>query len=215
MCKSQGRGRYKGEESQCFARPDETREGDNSTTGRGDRCCDVSARRGKELLAVVAVVRHFRHYLCGFLFTMRIDYVALQWLLTIIEPEGQVVCWIEQFQPFTFTIHDRAGARHANADILSRWLRCTDGCSRFPRREARVEELMGQDEEWAPQQRTRIQTSSPPPVAGGPRKTPLGGSGASFHSHMSPVVPVGGTERSKVADGGPPSSEGSSAEGVP
>ncbi len=35
----------------------------------------------RELLAVVMTVRHFKHYLCGTLFTIRTDHTALQWLM--------------------------------------------------------------------------------------------------------------------------------------
>ena len=44
----------------------------------------------KELLAVVATVKQFHHYLYGRKFLVRSDHGALQWIMNFKKPEGQV-----------------------------------------------------------------------------------------------------------------------------
>ena len=74
----------------------------------------------RELLAVVTFTHHFRPYLLGRKFTIRIDHGSLTWLLNIKEPKGQRARWIEQLQGCNFTIVHRPGRKHGNADALSR-----------------------------------------------------------------------------------------------
>lgn len=74
----------------------------------------------KELLAVVYFCQHFRYYLLGRHFKLRSDHSSLQWLRNFKEPEGQVARWLEQLAEFDFTLVYREGARHNNADALSR-----------------------------------------------------------------------------------------------
>ena len=95
----------------------------------------------RELLAVVLSIRHFKYYLCGPLFRVRTDHAALQWLMTFKEPEGQVARWIEELQAFYFTVEHRPGARHTNADALSRRPCAAVGCLYCERRETREREL--------------------------------------------------------------------------
>ncbi|KAJ8391411.1 hypothetical protein AAFF_G00090410 [Aldrovandia affinis] len=95
----------------------------------------------RELLAVVKAVRHFRYYLCGLPFTIRTDHAALQWLMSFREPEGQVCRWLEKLADFNFTVEHRAGARHTNADALSRRPCAPGGCRYCEKREAREREL--------------------------------------------------------------------------
>ncbi|KAJ8006814.1 hypothetical protein DPEC_G00111130 [Dallia pectoralis] len=82
----------------------------------------------RELLAVVAAVRHFKYYLGGLPFVVRTDHSALQWLLSFKEPEGQIARWLEELQPYDFQVEHRAGRRHSNADALSRRPCAADGC---------------------------------------------------------------------------------------
>jgi len=95
----------------------------------------------RELLAVVASVRHFKYYLCGVPFLIRTDHAALQWLLSFKEPEGQIARWMEELQSFNFRVEHRAGARHANADALSRRPCADEGCGYCEKRVAREREL--------------------------------------------------------------------------
>ena len=74
----------------------------------------------RELLAVVKSVQHFHPYLYGRHFTVRTDHAALRWLLSFRSPEGQVARWLECLQQYDFQIEHRPGAKHGNADALSR-----------------------------------------------------------------------------------------------
>ena len=103
----------------------------------------------RELLAVVSAVRHFKYYLCGLTFTVRTDHSALQWLMSFKEPEGQVARWIEELQSYNFAIVHRAGARHTNADALSRRPCSESGCRHCEKREDRERELCTQEESCA------------------------------------------------------------------
>jgi len=74
----------------------------------------------KELLAVVYFVRYFRQYLLGREFKIRTDHSALTWLRRTPDPIGQQARWLEILEEFRFSIEHRPGARHGNADAMSR-----------------------------------------------------------------------------------------------
>lgn len=74
----------------------------------------------RELLAVVASIKHFHHYLYGRRFLVRSDHGALRWLLNFKNPEGQIARWFEVLATYDFSIEHRAGRLHSNADALSR-----------------------------------------------------------------------------------------------
>ena len=74
----------------------------------------------KELLAVVAFTRQFRHYLLGRRFTIRTDHASLLWLTRFRNPQGQLARWLEELSLYDFQLVHRAGALHCNADALSR-----------------------------------------------------------------------------------------------
>lgn len=82
----------------------------------------------RELLAVVAFVKHFKHYLYGKRFLLRTDHSSLTWLKNFKEPEGMVARWISTLETFDFGIKHRKGSLHGNADGLSR--RPRRGCKR-------------------------------------------------------------------------------------
>ena len=69
--------------------------------------------------------KHFRPYLYGRKFSMRTDHASLQWLYRRKEPSHQVARWLELLAEFHFLLSHRAGAKHGNADGLSR---CCIGC---------------------------------------------------------------------------------------
>lgn len=92
----------------------------------------------KELLALVRSVQHFHHHLYGKRFTIRTDHAALKWLLSFRNPEGQVARWIECLQQYDFKIEHRAGAKHGNADALSRRPCLKDSCRHCDRLEEKV-----------------------------------------------------------------------------
>ena len=83
----------------------------------------------RELLAVVASVKHFHHYLYGRRFIVRSDHGALRWLFKFKNPEAQIARWLETLSTYNFEIQHRAGRIHSNADALSRRPCCTSGCS--------------------------------------------------------------------------------------
>lgn len=99
----------------------------------------------RELLAVVASIKHFKYYLGGLPFTVRTDHSALQWLMSFREPEGQVARWLEELQPYDFTVVHRAGARHSNADAMSRRPCTADGCRHCEQREGRERALSAEE----------------------------------------------------------------------
>jgi len=74
----------------------------------------------KELLAVVKTVKHFRPFLYGRMFKLRIDHASLIWLCKRAEPPSQVSRWLEILAEFLYRTELRAGRKHGNADGLSR-----------------------------------------------------------------------------------------------
>lgn len=87
----------------------------------------------RELLAVVAFMKQFRHYLLGQEFTVRTDHSSLRWLCNFKEPQGQLARWLEVIQEYHHTIEHRAGKTHQNADSLSRFSEeCTNMLSGLP-----------------------------------------------------------------------------------
>jgi len=74
----------------------------------------------KELLAVVFALKTFKQYVLGRKFVIRTDHSALQLLRKTPEPMGQQARWLTFIELFDFEIQHRSGARHGNADGLSR-----------------------------------------------------------------------------------------------
>ena len=71
-------------------------------------------------MAVVWAVRYFHAYLWGRRFTIRTDHNSLQWLKSFNDPQGQVARWLDMLAEYDFQIQHRPGAKHGNADALSR-----------------------------------------------------------------------------------------------
>ena len=74
----------------------------------------------RELLAVIASLQHFRHYLLNVPVILRTDHHSLKWLRTFKKPGGIPARWIETLSEFEITIQHRPGRVHSNADGLSR-----------------------------------------------------------------------------------------------
>lgn len=92
----------------------------------------------QELLAVVLFVEQFRHYLCGRPFLIRTDHAPLYWLKNFKNPEGMLARWLSILDTYDFEIQHRSGAKHQNADAMSRhpkfkchFNKCPD-CSSVP-----------------------------------------------------------------------------------
>jgi len=73
-----------------------------------------------ELLAVVCVVQHFRHYLYGTKVILRTDHYSLKQLRTFKTPEGILAHRIETLAEFDIEIEHRPGLSHSNVDGMSR-----------------------------------------------------------------------------------------------
>ena len=69
---------------------------------------------------MVYFTKYFRQYLLGREFLIRTDHAALSWLKRLCDPIGQNARWIEQLEEFSYSIQHRAGAKHSNADSISR-----------------------------------------------------------------------------------------------
>ena len=67
----------------------------------------------KELLAVVAFVKHFRPYLLRRSFVLRTDHGSLSWLWNFCNTEGQFARWLEQLQEYDFQLFTDEGASTA------------------------------------------------------------------------------------------------------
>ena len=82
----------------------------------------------RELLAVIRMVKLFRHYLWGTKFLVRTDHASLTWLLRFKDADGMLARWLAELAPYQITVGYREGKNHLNADGLSR-RRCR-GCPR-------------------------------------------------------------------------------------
>lgn len=74
----------------------------------------------KELLAIVEAVKHFHCYLYGRRFRLRTEHGSLRWLLNFKDIEGKLARWLQVLGTYDFEIEHRLGAKHLNADALSR-----------------------------------------------------------------------------------------------
>ena len=81
----------------------------------------------KELLAVVHALQKFRCYLDQ-PFLLRTDHASLRWLWQAKDTYGQCARWFELLAEFDFKLVHRAGAKHQNADALSRLPNVNEQC---------------------------------------------------------------------------------------
>ena len=73
----------------------------------------------RECLAVVYVLKQFRHYLLGRQFQLVTDHAPLQWL-SAQKMEGMLCRWALAMQEYDFQIVHLKGSLNTNADSLSR-----------------------------------------------------------------------------------------------
>ena len=73
----------------------------------------------RECLAIIFVLKQFRHYLLGRPFQLYTDHAPLQWL-SAQKMEGMLCQWSLAIQEYDFKIVYRKGSSHSNADALSR-----------------------------------------------------------------------------------------------
>ena len=74
----------------------------------------------RELLAVRYFIEYYKQYLMGRKFTVRTDHQALKWLYSMKEPKDRIARWLETLSTFQFEVEYRPGAKHGNADGMSR-----------------------------------------------------------------------------------------------
>ena len=74
----------------------------------------------RELLALVAFRRHFRHYLLGKKFTIVTDHSALQWLHSFKDPDRITARWLKKLAHFHYEVRHRPGKSIGHAYGLSR-----------------------------------------------------------------------------------------------
>ena len=84
------------------------------------RCEQNFCVTDRELLAVKHFVELYKHYLLGRRFTVRSDHQALVWLFSLKEPKDRIARWLESLSAFDFSVEYRQGAKHGNADAMSR-----------------------------------------------------------------------------------------------
>jgi site-specific DNA-cytosine methylase len=78
-----------------------------------------------ELLALAWAVRSFRTHVHGTKFKLVTDHQPLTWLMKAQDLTGQYSRWQMLVQEYDFEICHRAGDKHQNADVLSRFPRAT------------------------------------------------------------------------------------------
>ena len=79
-------------------------------------------------------------YLWGRHFLVRTDHVSLRWLINFKDPEGMLARWISVLDTYDFTIQHRPGAKHSNADGLTR-----QECTQCKQRECEGRSLRSQE----------------------------------------------------------------------
>ncbi len=99
----------------------------------------------RELLAVVEMTKHFRHYLWGRQFTLRTDHASLVWLKNYKDADGMLARWLAKLEEYNFITVHRAGKAHGNADGLSRCHSCNN-----PRCIGKLPPLVSSDSEPIP-----------------------------------------------------------------
>ena len=87
------------------------------------RSLRISQRRycttRREMLAAVVMCTHFRSYLRGSQFTLRIDHSSLRWLQNFKNEDRMLALWYLLLGQLSVTFEYRPGSQHANADGMS------------------------------------------------------------------------------------------------
>lgn len=73
-----------------------------------------------ELLAIIFAVRHFHQYLYGVKFTILTDHAALRYLHQMKDTNSRILRWSLLLEEYAYTPKYKSGAKHTNADGLSR-----------------------------------------------------------------------------------------------
>ena len=59
------------------------------------------------------------------------DHSSLTWLLKFKDPQGQIARWMEELSQYNMVVQHRSGAKHGNADALSRRPDTLTSCSSY------------------------------------------------------------------------------------
>ena len=108
----------------------------------------------RELLAVVVYTKKYRHYLYGGNFVIRTDHSSLRWLLNFKEADGMMGRWMAHLSELGLAnaqIEHRSGAKHINADCLSRRpiRRCPrEDCDDCGRHNSILAAMENHDQKW-------------------------------------------------------------------
>ena len=86
-------------------------------TNKAER--NYSSNKG-ELAAVIHFLKTWRYYLLHRKFILRSDHQSLKWIRTMQEPQGMILRWLDILANYDFDMEFRSGAKHGNADALSR-----------------------------------------------------------------------------------------------
>ena len=78
----------------------------------------------REMAALIFGLKQFRQYLLGRYFVVRVDNMALTFYQRMKDPTRQAARYLEILSNYTFDIQHRDGARHVNADSVSRVRSC-------------------------------------------------------------------------------------------
>ena len=78
----------------------------------------------KEMAALIFGLRHFRTYLLGRPFLVRVDHMAITFYRSTPEPVGQQARYLDFMAQFDMELEYRAGVRHTNCDVVSRLRPC-------------------------------------------------------------------------------------------
>ena len=78
----------------------------------------------REMSALIFGLRHFRQYLLGRHFLVRVDHMAITYYRKVREPTGQLARHMDFIAEFDFDCRYRAGRTHINCDTLSRLSPC-------------------------------------------------------------------------------------------
>ena len=73
----------------------------------------------KELMAIVYKMEHYKFYLCGKEFLVRIDHRPLQWLKDLKNPSTRLARWLKIGRQFVFRIEFNSETQNVAADALS------------------------------------------------------------------------------------------------
>ena len=78
----------------------------------------------REMAALIFGLKQFKAYLLGRHFQIRVDNMALTFYQKMKDPTGQAARFLEILSNYSFDIIHRSGARHTNADSVSRLRPC-------------------------------------------------------------------------------------------